>query len=80
MTTHLTGVLVCGASFGPDGARAFSERAVFEKIFRFFDFPGKIRSETPRITVFEEERLEKRLVKNARPSVTTHSADSKSVN
>ena len=66
MTTHLTGVLVRGASFGPGGARAFSERAVSEK-FRFFDFRVKIRS--------EEERLEKRLVKNARPNVTTHSAD-----
>ena len=75
MTTHLTGVLVRGASFGPGGARAFSERAVSDKFFVFSDFPGKIRSETPQITVSEEERLEKRLVKNARPSVTTHSAD-----
>ena len=72
MATHRTGVLVYGASFGPGGARAFSERAVSEK---FFDFPGKIRSETPKITGFEEERLEKRVVKNARPSVTTHSKD-----
>ena len=64
MTTHLTGVLVRGASFGPGGARAFSERAICEK---FFDFPGKIRSETPQITVFEEERLEKRLVKTLGP-------------
>ena len=41
MTTHLTGVLVRGASFGPDGARAFSERAVSEKFLDFSIFPGK---------------------------------------
>ena len=43
MTTHLTGVLVRGASFGPGGARAFSERAVSEKFstFRFSRFLGK---------------------------------------
>ena len=35
MTTHLTGMLVRGASFGPGGARAFSERAVSEKLFDF---------------------------------------------
>ena len=59
--------------------RVVLERSLSEQFlinfFVFFDFPGKIRSETPQITVFEEERLEKRLVKNARPSVTTHSAD-----
>ena len=60
MTTHLTAVLVRGASFGPVGARAFSERAVSENfsIFRFFQ---EIWSETPEITVFGEKRLEKRL-------------------
>ena len=75
MTTHLTGVLVRGASFGPGGARAFSERAVFEKILDSSNFSGEIRSETPEITAFGEKRFEERLVKNARPSVTTHSAD-----
>ena len=67
MTTHLTGVLVRGASFGPGGARALSKRAVSDKFFVFFDFPGKIRSETPQITVFEEKRLEERLVKTLGP-------------
>ena len=75
MTTHLTGVLVRGASFGPGGARAFSERVVSEKLFDFSIFPRKIRSETPEITVFGEKHLEERLVKNAWPSATTHSAD-----
>ena len=41
MTTHITGVLVRGASFGPGGARAFSERAVSEKFFDFPIFLGK---------------------------------------
>ena len=70
ITTHLIGVLVCGASYAAGGARAFSERAVSDKFFNF-RFSWEIRSETPQITVFEEERL----VKNARPSVTTQSAD-----
>ena len=39
---------------------------------RFSNFSGKIRSETPEITVFGERRLEERLVKNAWPSATTH--------
>ena len=60
MTTNFIGVLVRGAIFEVGGARAFS---------------GEIWSETPEITVIAEERLEERLVYNARPNVTTHSAD-----
>jgi len=41
MATHRTGVLVYGASFGPGGARAFSERAVSKKFFDFSIFPRK---------------------------------------
>jgi hypothetical protein len=36
---------------------------------------GGIRAETPKIAVFKEERLEKRLVRNAWSSATAHSAD-----
>jgi len=38
MATQLTGVLVRGASFGPGGARAFSERAVSGRCFDFSIF------------------------------------------
>ena len=41
MTTHLTRMLVRGASYGPGGARAFSERAVSEKFFDFSIFSGE---------------------------------------
>jgi hypothetical protein len=40
MTIHLTRVLVCGASFGPGGARACSERVVSDKLFDFSIFRG----------------------------------------
>jgi hypothetical protein len=44
MTTHLTGMLVHGACFGPGGARAFSERAIPEQ---FFDFSKKLWGTNP---------------------------------
>ena len=41
MATHRTGVLVHGASFGPGGARVFSERAISGEFFDFPIFLGK---------------------------------------
>jgi hypothetical protein len=79
MTTHLTGVLVRGASFGVGGARACSERAVSEENFDSSNFSGKCRSKTPEITIFGEKCLEKCLVKNAWSSATTHSTDTSTI-
>ena len=71
MTTFLTGVLVRGPCFW----RPVLEHFMSEPFLSIVRFSRKIRLETPKIAVYREEQLEKRLVRNGWPTATTHSAD-----